>query len=106
MSEALGVYELHLAFSLDDQEKYTEAIPFYQQAYAKNPSVVILYYLARDYDEAYRDKTLAIRYYQRFLNESNNSYYEYSQYAKERISELKRIQHFRDGALSPEPETP
>lgn len=94
-SEALGVYHLHMAFSLDDQEEYQAAITHYQEAYKLEATEVILYYLARDYDEAYRDKTMALNYYQQFLEVAGSEYYEYRTYSEERISELKKIQHFR-----------
>ncbi len=94
-SEALGVYELHLGFSLDDQSKFSEAIPHYQAAYRLTKQAVILYYLARDYDEAYRDKSQALEYYLRFIEEAGSDYFEYREYSAERISEIKKIQHFR-----------
>lgn len=94
-SEALGVYELHLALSLEEQARYREAIPHQLEAYELTGSALILYYLARDYDEAYADKTKALAYYLKFIEAVDSEYYEYREYAADRISEIRAMQHFK-----------
>lgn len=94
-SESLGVYELHLALSLEEQGRYAEAIPHQLEAYKLTDSKVILYYIARDYDEAYADKSQALDYYLKFIAAVDSDYYEYREYAADRISEIRAIQHFK-----------
>lgn len=94
-NEALPVYRLNLALVLDDQERYKEAIGQYKRVWLETHSAVVLYYLARDYDEYYRDKSQALNYYQQFLEKAGSEYYRYQQYSRERISEIKKIEHFR-----------
>lgn len=94
-SESLPVYHLNLALSWDAEAHYAEAIPYYQLAWEETQSPLILYYLARAYDEYYREKKTAESHYERFLDEVGDQYYEYQDFSRKRLAELKRIRHFR-----------
>ena len=56
---------------------------------------MINYYLALCYDAYYLDKKPALEYYERYLADNEEPYSEYLKYAKERISQLKKQEHFR-----------
>jgi len=95
ISKSMSVYELNMALSLDEEGRYGEAIPYYQSVYKQTQSPLMLYYLARDYDQFYRDKQPALSYYQAFLDKAGSEYYQYQDFSRKRIAELKRIQHFK-----------
>ena len=93
ISKAIPVYELNLALYLDEEKRYTEAIPLYKSVYEANESPLMLYYLARAYDEQYKNKTTALSYYEQFLEEGQDEPFQYLAYSRERISEIKKVQH-------------
>lgn len=95
ISKAIPVYELNLALYLDEEKRYTEAIPLYKSVYEANQSPLMLYYLARAYDEQYKNKTTALSYYEQFLEEGQDEPFQYLSYSRERISEIKKVQHFQ-----------
>lgn len=94
-SESMPVYHLNLALSYDADGNYGAAITYYQKAWKATESPLILYYLARAYDGYYRDKEPAQVYYQAFLKKAGDRYYEYKDFSRKRLVELKRLQHFR-----------
>ncbi|WP_421754120.1 tetratricopeptide repeat protein [Croceimicrobium sp.] len=95
ISKAIPVYELNLALYLDEEKRYTEAIPLYKSVYEANESPLMLYYLARAYDEQYKSKTTALSYYEQFLEKGQEEPFQYLAYSRERISEIKKVQHFQ-----------
>lgn len=94
-SKSMSVYELNMALSLDEEGRYGDAISYYQSVYRQTQSPLILYYLARDYDQFYLDKNPALNYYQAFLGNAGSEYLQYQDFSRKRIAELKRIQHFK-----------
>ncbi len=95
ISESIPLYQLNLALSLDEQRRYGEAIPYYKAVWEETQSPLILYYLARDYDEYYLDKKPALEHYQLFLDEAGDEHYQYQDYSRKRIAELRKLLHFR-----------
>lgn len=94
-SKAMAVYQLNLALSYDETAKYQKAIPLYQAVWESSQSPLMLYYLARAYDQYYADKGPAKDHYQLFLNSAGDDYYRYQDYSRKRIAELKRQEHFK-----------
>ncbi len=95
ISDQIGTYYLNLALSLEELDDLPGAIQAYQKSYRAKAQPVILYYLAVCYDAYYRDKTTAISYFEKFLEEVEPAASSYQVYARERISELKKQDHFR-----------
>ncbi len=100
VSENLGNYYLQLAVSFEEQENYPEAIKAYQVAYKSTKDKVILYHLARSYDRYYKDKSIALSYYEKYLEEEDTANQFLQNYSKHRIEELKVARHFELDSLN------
>lgn len=100
VSENLGNYYLQLAVSFEEQENYPEAIKAYQVAYRSTKDKVILYHLARNYDRYYKDKSIALNYYQKYLEKEDTANQFLQNYSKHRIEELKVARHFELDSLN------
>ncbi len=75
------------------------ALRSYKTALRLQPERAELYFrLATVYDEAYRDKTPAARYYRRFLRASDSSLPELRTYAEDRLDTLRPTLHMQKGA--------
>ncbi|GHN01445.1 hypothetical protein WSM22_29340 [Cytophagales bacterium WSM2-2] len=67
ISENIGTYYSQLARSYEENKDFKNAIYYYQAAYEKSKSKILLYHLARNYDIYFKDKSTAISYYKRYL---------------------------------------
>lgn len=99
MSPNAGQYHLQYALTLDQQSNFKEAIPQYKKAYEIMRNETILYYLARAYDNYYKDKSIAMNYYERYLEESDTIATPSKVYASERISQIKTVIHMQLDSL-------
>jgi tetratricopeptide (TPR) repeat protein len=68
ISENIHNYYSQLASSYEAKKDFRSAIKYYKAAYETSKADILLYHLARNYDEYYKDKTQAIQYYKRYLN--------------------------------------
>lgn len=94
-SEFIGNYYLNLAF-VEEQRKETEAaISAFKKAYNYTGRADMLFYLAYNYEQLYRDKSTAIQFYERYLEEAGDGELVLKQQAQERLSQLKRVMHFK-----------
>jgi tetratricopeptide (TPR) repeat protein len=77
-------------------KNYHEALKYYQDALRENPGKnEIIFYLAAVYDHFYKDKTVAINYYKKFLtNTREDTDKKLIDYAKNRIKTLVEENHF------------
>jgi cytochrome c-type biogenesis protein CcmH/NrfG len=79
------------------------ALDAYRTALRLRPERRELYFrLATVYDEHYRDKTPAARYYRRFLRTTEEGLPELRQYAESRLDALRPTLHMQQGASSPD----
>jgi len=92
VSPDLDLYHRNVARLANKEKKYKKAIDAYQDAYKYGKDPVVLYYLATASDNYYKDKSIAIRYYNRYIK-SNHGYTEYVDYAKKRVRYLKEQKH-------------
>ncbi len=85
-----------------DQKDYSEALKFYQDALREKPNKKeIVFYLAAVYDHFYRDKTVAINYYKKFLaSAETKTDTNLLKYAKSRIDVLIEENHFSKSETS------
>ena len=74
------------------EKKYQKAIAHYRDAYKYSDDPVLLYYLATTCDTYYKDKSIAINYYKKYMK-SGHSHTEYQEYAKRRSRYLKELKH-------------
>ena len=85
-------YHRSLAKIYNSNNNLKEAIPHYNDAYKYGKDPVILFYLARASDAYYKDKSIAINYYNKYAK-SSNSNDEYKKYSKSRVRVLKEERH-------------
>ncbi|MEM6698021.1 MAG: hypothetical protein AAF599_06475, partial [Bacteroidota bacterium] len=71
---------------------YKAAIQHYEKAYEYSAAAETLFFLARNHDLYYKDKKMAMRYYQKYWNTGD---LKYRKYTKERIERLKEVIHFQ-----------
>jgi len=88
ISENIEIYYSQLAKSYEDAKDYKNAIHYYQAAYEKSKTKIILYHLARNYDTYFKDKSSAIAYYKRYLA-SDDTIKLAREYAKHRLRVLE-----------------
>lgn len=93
-SENLGVYYPQLGFIYERSSDYKEAIKNLKLAYSSTNEPVLLYHLARNYDQLYEDKSTALKYYMQFEAKKDSSNIEFLNYSTTRIQELKALEHF------------
>ncbi|MEM9544758.1 MAG: tetratricopeptide repeat protein [Bacteroidota bacterium] len=91
-SPDLDLYHRNTARIAHQENKYKMAIAHYRDAFKYSEDPVILYYLASISDSYYKDKSIAINYYRRYIK-SGHSNNEYQEYANRRSRYLKEIQH-------------
>jgi len=91
-SQGLKTHYRNLARILYNEGKLRAAIDAYEWAYRYEDDPVLLFYLGRASDTYYKDKSIAIRYYQRYIR-SDHYNEEFKRYAKERSGYLIEMQH-------------
>lgn len=99
VSDNLSHYYTQLAVIHEEKEDHQKAIKAYKLAYKTSGERLLLYHLARNYDSYYKDKRVALNYYQKFLNEADTTNKAYQDYARYRASELKEHMHFNIDSL-------
>jgi tetratricopeptide (TPR) repeat protein len=68
ISENIHNYYSQLASTYEAKKDFKNSIKYYKAAYETSKADILLYHLARNYDEYYKDKAQAIQYYKRYLN--------------------------------------
>ena len=95
MSNNLASYFTNLGSVFEEQGKFKESIQAYKLAYEQSNDGFLLYRLAKNYDTYYADKEVALRYYERYLEKTDEPLNKkYADYAKSRISSIKKEIHF------------
>ncbi|MCF8430287.1 MAG: tetratricopeptide repeat protein [Melioribacteraceae bacterium] len=85
----------HLGISYELLVDYPNSISSYQNALKYNDEKSNLYfYLGSVYDKWYKDKSVPLMYYQIYLTKTNNQNPIMTNYAQERIEQLKEAVHF------------
>ncbi len=91
-SPDLDMYHRNTARIANKEKKYQLAIAHYKDAYKYGKDPIVLYYLAAICDTYYKDKSIAINYYNKYIK-SGHSHEEYRDYAKNRSRYLKEQLH-------------
>ena len=92
ISPSLDKYFKNLARLYDEQKDLPKAIEAYKESYRYGQDPKILYYLARASDIYYKDKSIAIKYYSRYIKSKDDTK-SYKAYAKQRKQYLKEVKH-------------
>lgn len=91
-SPDLDLYHRNAGRLANNEKKYKKAISHYKDAYKYGNDPVVLYYLAAICDTYYKDKSIAISYYKKYIK-SGHGHIEYQEYAKKRARYLKEQMH-------------
>ncbi len=99
VSDNVTNYYKYLAFSCDNNKEYKLAIDNFKKAYKFSKKDVFLYYLAIVYDKYYKDKKIAIKYYEKYLSQTDTNNQDYFNYSKYRLRLIKEKAHFYNDSL-------
>lgn len=91
-SHDLDIYHRNAARLANKEKQYKKAIAHYKDAYKYGNDPVVLYYLAAICDTYYKDKSIAVSYYQKYIK-SKHPHKEYQDYAVKRRRYLKELMH-------------
>lgn len=80
-SPSMNAYYRGLGRAYEEIQDYPRSIQAYQEAYDRSGKSILLYRLARNYDEYYQDKGPALNYYQWYLKALEPGHFEYREYA-------------------------
>ncbi|MEO7987929.1 MAG: tetratricopeptide repeat protein [Chryseolinea sp.] len=87
ISNNIGTYYTQLAISYENTGDFKNAIHYYKAAYENSKSDILLYHLARNYDQFYKDKSSAIAYYKKYLS-SDDTIKVTREYSQQRMQQL------------------
>lgn len=99
VSENLSHYYTQLAITYEEKGDHSSAIRAYQLALKGSGNKKLLFHLALNYDQHYKDKRVALRYYQKYLAEVDTVNEGYQEYARYRTTQLKGHIHFSTDSL-------
>lgn len=91
-SPDLGLYHRNVGRLAYNQKKYKDAIAHYKDAYKYSKDPVILYYLATACDTYYKDKSIGLNYFKKYIKSGHHKP-DYQQYARQRSQYLKEYLH-------------
>jgi tetratricopeptide (TPR) repeat protein len=87
ISENTSAYYSQLGQSYEEAGDHQAAIKAYRSAYNYSKDGILLYHLARNYDVYYKDKSMAVTYYQKYL-ESEDTIRLAREYARQRMQDM------------------
>ena len=91
-SPDLDLYHRNLARLANNAKDYKTALAHYKDAYKYGKDPVVLYYLATISDIYYKDKSIAMNYYKKYMK-SGHAHEAYQEYASSRLQYLKEQKH-------------
>lgn len=91
ISKKTGLYYADLAAILAEQKDYKSAVEHYEKAYGYSGLPKDLFFWAQYCDLYYKDKNIALRHYQRYLNTNDK---EFRDFVESRIRQIREHQHF------------
>lgn len=96
ITENIESYYTQLGATYERQGNFADAIRSYRIAYEKSNNVILLYHLARNYDQYYKDKDVALDYYLKYLSYNDTMNKLYYDYSKHRVGQIRSEGHFLD----------
>ena len=92
VSPQIDLYHRNIARLANREKQYKKAIDHYKDAYKYGDDPVLLYYLAAACDNYYKDKSIALNYYKKYLR-TEHDHIQYMEYAEKRVRYLKEVIH-------------
>lgn len=88
------LYNFHedLAKVFTETHQYRDALTHFEKAYEYKPEPAFLFQMGRSADLYYKDKNIALRYYNRYLSSGDAKY---KSYTNDRVRQLKEAIHFQ-----------
>ena len=97
ISESVDRYYAEAAQILEEEGDLRNAIKYFREAVRFNPKPKYLYYLAVLSDSYYKDKKIALRYFEQYIN-SNDDHPAFMNYARKKAKYLKEQIHFSNNS--------
>lgn len=94
ISENMENYYIQLGGTYERMGNYEQSIQAYRLAYESSKDKTLIYHLARNYDQYYEDKEIALKHYIKYVSTQDTANRLYYDYSKRRIEELKTEVHF------------
>lgn len=91
VSDKMSDFQADLASVLVEENDYRGAIAHYREALKHDPNAAHIFHLARTCDQYYKDKKIALKYYEQYLNTQNQKFRDYTE---QRVKQLKEFIHF------------
>lgn len=95
ISNNIHSYYISLGKLYENNGKNGKAVNAYQKAYEHSQINILLYKLATNSEKYYKDKSIALRYYQRYLDNAKKDN-EYTEYARYKITKIKEYLHAKN----------
>ncbi len=92
ISSKIDMYYADLGSIAETRNEYKTAIAHYEKAYSYDAKSEYLFHIGHNYDLYYKDKKIALRYYQQYADSGDGKY---KQYTLDRIEALKELMHFQ-----------
>ena len=93
ISPKIDIYHADLAAVLESEYQYKQAAHHFEKAHEYTQKPEYLFHLARNFDLYYKDKSIALKYYKKYLTSNDEKYQDYT---RQRIEQLKEIVHFQN----------
>ncbi len=92
ISKKVPRYHTDLAILYETKKQYKKAYDHYLAAsrYSEEPD--LLFHIAKNADRYFKDKNIALRYYQKYIKTKDSTF---KDYAEQRITQLKEDLHFQ-----------
>lgn len=90
ISQQVPQYHEDLAKLFEKNNKFYKAYENYKAANDYEPKATLLFHIAHNADRYFKDKSIAKRYYEKYLKSKDQKY---KDYASERLDQLKEIIH-------------
>jgi tetratricopeptide (TPR) repeat protein len=95
ISNNIHSYYISLGKLYENNGKNGKAVKAYQKAYEHSQINILLYKLAINSEKYYKDKSIALRYYERYLDNVKQDN-EYTEYARYKINKIREYLHAKN----------
>lgn len=95
ISENMKNYYIQLGGTCERMGNFEQSIHAYRLAYESSNKKSLIYHLARNYDQYYEDKEIALKHYIKYVSTQDTANRLYYNYSKKRIEQLMTEVHFQ-----------
>ncbi|MEM9051032.1 MAG: tetratricopeptide repeat protein [Bacteroidota bacterium] len=95
LSKNLGTYYERLGLSYQENKDHEKAIENITMAMKFSSRNIMNYHLARSYDVYYQDQSIALKTFQKFIEQEGEGQSDERTYAENRVEQMKKDRHFQ-----------